>query len=47
MMALLAAAINYREALAPIWRGDDWINRLGCQRSIDKLANSPSPVHNA
>jgi hypothetical protein len=47
MRALLAAAFNYRKPLAPIGRGRHWRNRLTCQRSVDKIANSPNAISNA
>ena len=43
----MATTINYREPLAPFGSSRHWRDRLGCQRSVDKIANGPHAIGNA
>ena len=45
--AVLFSSVDYLEALAPIRRGHDRINRLRCQRRIQQISKRPNPIGNA
>jgi hypothetical protein len=44
---IFAPALNYPEAAAPIRRGHYRVNRLRCERRVEKLANRPNVIGNA
>jgi hypothetical protein len=40
------STFDYREEFSPFWRGRHRRNRLGSERSVNKLADAPSTISN-
>jgi len=46
-MSHFASLFSYPEPLPPIWRGNDRIDRLSSERSVNQVAYGPYPLDNA